>query len=411
MNILFIHQNFPGQFKHLAPALLARGHKVAALTAEKNQQKTTITTFRYTMPFAEPDPRQARLGTTFTVMTDRAHRVALAAVHMRDKLGFMPDVIFGHCGWGETLFLREVWPQARILVYAEFFYATEGLDVGFDPEFSKLTLPVRMSVTSRQAHLALAMVQADAALSPTEWQADSFPPEFRSKVTITHDGVDTDALRPDPGAQYRLPNGQILRAGDEVLTYVARNIEPYRGSHIFLRALPDVLAARPDAQVVIIGSDGVSYSSGPEQGSWRDVFLNEVRDRLDMSRVHLLGRVPYRDFVTLLQISRAHAYLTVPFVLSWSMLEAMSLGALVVASRTGPVEEVITDGVNGCLVDFFDVEGWSEALINALANPEHLTPLRDKARRTVIDNYDLQQICLPRLIRFVEQAANNASDG
>ena len=411
MNILFIHQNFPGQFKHLAPALLARGHKVAALTAEKNQQKTTITTFRYTMPFAEPDPRQARLGTTFTVMTDRAHRVALAAVHMRDKLGFMPDVIFGHCGWGETLFLREVWPQARILVYAEFFYATEGLDVGFDPEFSKLTLPVRMSVTSRQAHLALAMVQADAALSPTEWQADSFPPEFRSKVTITHDGVDTDALRPDPGAQYRLPNGQILRAGDEVLTYVARNIEPYRGSHIFLRALPDVLAARPDAQVVIIGSDGVSYSSGPEQGSWRDVFLNEVRDRLDMSRVHLLGRVPYRDFVTLLQISRAHAYLTVPFVLSWSMLEAMSLGALVVASRTGPVEEVITDGVNGCLVDFFDVEGWSEALINALANPEHLTPLRDKARRTIIDNYDLQQICLPRLIRFVEQAANNASDG
>ena len=404
MNILFIHQNFPGQFKHLAPALQERGHKVAALTSEKNQQKTPIQTYRYPMPVAEPDPRQARLGTTFTAMTDRAHRVALAAAQMRDTLGYVPDVIFGHCGWGETLFLREVWPQARLLVYAEFFYATEGLDVGFDPEFSKLTLPVRMSVTARQAHLALSMVQADAALSPTEWQADSFPPEFRSKITITHDGIDTDALCPDPHAQYRLPDGRMLRAGDEVLTYVARNIEPYRGSHIFMRALPDVLVARPEAQVVILGSDGASYSSGPEQGSWRDVFVNEVRDRLDMSRVHFLGRVPYRDFVTLMQISRAHAYLTVPFVLSWSMLEAMSLGALVVASRTGPVEEVITDGENGCLVDFFDVEGWSDALIYALERPERFKPLRARARRTIIDNHDLHRICLPRQIRFVEQA-------
>ncbi|PZX42105.1 glycosyltransferase involved in cell wall biosynthesis [Roseinatronobacter thiooxidans] len=408
MNILFIHQNFPGQFKHLAPALQARGHKVAALTAEKNQQKTPIPTYRYTMPFTEPDPRQARLGTTFIVMTDRAHRVALAAVHMRDKLGFVPDVILGHCGWGETLFLREVWPQARILVYAEFFYATEGLDVGFDPEFSKLTLPVRMSVTSRQAHLALAMVQADAALAPTEWQADSFPPEFRAKITITHDGVDTDTLRPDPQAQYTLPDGRVLRAGDEVLTYVARNIEPYRGSHIFLRALPEVLAARPEAQVVIIGNDGVSYSSAPKQGSWRDVFMDEVRDRLDLSRVHFLGSVPYRDYVTLLQIGRVHAYLTVPFVLSWSMLEAMSLGALVVGSRTGPVEEVITDGVNGCLVDFFDVEGWSDALIAALSAPARFQPMREMARRTIVDNHDLRRICLPRLIRFVEQAGQEA---
>ncbi|WP_296477834.1 glycosyltransferase [Roseinatronobacter sp.] len=404
MNILFIHQNFPGQFRHLTPALQARGHKVAALTADRNQQKSPIPTYRYTMPFSEPDPRQARLGATFTTMTDRAHRVALAAVHMRDKLGFVPDVIFGHCGWGETLFLREVWPKARILVYAEFFYATEGLDVGFDPEFSKLTLPVRMSVTARKAHLALAMVQADAALSPTEWQAGSFPPEFRSKITITHDGVDTDLLCPDPQARYRLPNGRILRVGDEVLTYVARNIEPYRGSHIFLRSLPDVLDARPEAQVVIIGGDGSSYSAAPENGNWRDHFLSENRDRLDLSRVHFVGRVPYRDFVTLLQISRAHAYLTVPFVLSWSMLEAMSLGALVVGSRTGPVEEVITDGVNGCLVDFFDVEGWSDALISALAAPERLYPLREKARRTIIENYDLRRLCLPRLIRFVEQA-------
>ncbi|MCC5962737.1 MAG: glycosyltransferase [Rhodobacteraceae bacterium] len=404
MRILLVHQNFPGQFRHLAPALVARGHKVMALTAEKNQQSTAIRTFRYPMPDTPPDPRQSRLGTTYTAMTDRAHRVARAAVQLRDQVGFRPDVIFGHSGWGETLFLREVWPEARLLVYAEFYYAAQGLDVGFDPEFSRNDLGAQLSVVARQGHLALALVQADAALSPTEWQADTTPASLRNKVTIIHEGVDTEALRPDADAQYRLPDGQVLRAGDEVLTYVARNLEPYRGTHIFLRALPEVLAARPQAQVVLIGADGTSYGAGPPNGTWREVFLDEVRDRLDLSRVHFVGRVPYRDFVALMQISRAHAYLSVPFVLSWSMLEAMAMGACIIGSRTGPVEEVLRDGVNGRLVDFFDIEGWSEALTDALAAPERHAPLRIAARKTIVENYDLHSVCLPRLLRFVEKA-------
>ncbi|MCC5955889.1 MAG: glycosyltransferase family 4 protein [Natronohydrobacter sp.] len=402
MRVLFVHQNFPGQFKHLAPALAARGHQVVALTAEKNSQVTQIRTYRYPMPDPAPDPRQSRLGTTYTAMTDRAHRVARAAIQLRDKVGFTPDVIFGHSGWGETLFLREVWPEARLLVYAEFFYATRGLDVGFDPEFSRSDPATGFSVTARQAHLALAMVQADAALSPTEWQADTFPACFRDKITITHDGVDTDLLTPDPQASFTLPGGRVLRAGDEVLTYVARNLEPYRGTHVFLRALPDILQARPNAQVVIIGGDGVSYGAAPAQGCWREVFLRELDGRLDLSRVHFLGRVPYGDYRRLIQISRAHAYLTIPFVLSWSMLEAMAMGACVIASRTGPVEEVITDGVNGRLVDFFDLESWAEELIDALARPERQGQLRMAARATIIENYDLKRVCLPWLIRFVE---------
>lgn len=403
MRVLLVHQNFPGQFKHLAPALVAKGHHVVALTAEKNSQTTQIRTYRYPMPDAPPDPRQSRLGSTYTAMTDRAHRVARAAIQLRDKVGFTPDVIFGHSGWGETLFLQEVWPDARLLVYAEFYYASRGLDVGFDPEFSRTDPATGFSVTARQAHLALAMVQADAALSPTEWQADTFPSSFRDKITITHDGVDTDFLTPDPLASYTLPNGRVLRAGDEVLTYVARNLEPYRGTHVFLRALPEVLEARPHAQIVIIGGDGVSYGAAPAQGCWREVFLRELGARLAPARVHFLGRVPYGDYRRLIQIGRAHAYLTIPFVLSWSMLEAMSMGACVIGSRTGPVEEVITHGVNGHLVDFFDIEGWSEALIDALAHPERQGRLRVAARRTIIDNYDLKRVCLPRLIRFVEQ--------
>ncbi|MCC5991345.1 MAG: glycosyltransferase [Rhodobacteraceae bacterium] len=402
MKILFVHQNFPGQFRHLAPALAKRGHHVIALTAESNQQQSAVRSYRYPMPDPAPDPRQSRLGTTYTAMTDRAHRAARAALQLRDKIGFTPDVVFGHSGWGETLFLREIWPAARHLSYAEFYYATRGLDVGFDPEFSSDDVARQFSVVARQAHLALAMVQCDAALSPTEWQADSFPPCFRDKITITHDGIDTDRLTPDPEARFQLPGGRVLQAGDEVLTYVARNLEPYRGIHVFLRALPDILAARPQAQVVILGGDGVSYGAAPPQGTWKTHFLGELQGRLDLSRVHFPGRVPYAEFVALMRVSRVHAYLSVPFVLSWSMLEAMSMGALVIGSRTGPVEEVISDGVNGRLVDFFDIEGWSELLTDALAAPQRYHGLRAAARQSIIENYDLRRVCLPRLIRFVE---------
>lgn len=403
MKILFVHQNFPGQFRHLAPALAKRGHHVIALTAESNQQQSAVRSYRYPMPDPAPDPRQSRLGTTYTAMTDRAHRTARAALQLRDKIGFSPDVVFGHSGWGETLFLREIWPEARHLSYAEFYYATKGLDVGFDPEFSSADMGRQFSVVARQAHLALAMVQCDAALSPTEWQADSFPPCFRDKITITHDGIDTDRLTPDPEARFHLADGRVLRPGDEVLTYVARNLEPYRGIHVFLRALPEILAARPQAQVVILGGDGVSYGAPPPQGTWKAQLLRELGGQLDMSRVHFPGRVPYAEFVALMRVSRVHAYLSVPFVLSWSMLEAMSMGALVIGSRTGPVEEVISDGVNGRLVDFFDIEGWSELLTDALAAPQRYHGLRDAARKSIIDNYDLRRVCLPRLIRFVEQ--------
>ena len=402
MRILFVHQNFPGQFRHLAPALAARGHEVVALTSESNEQKSPTRTYRYPMPDAKPDPGHARLATTYMAMTDRAHRVGRAAAQMREKLGFVPDVIFGHSGWGETLFLKEIFPKARLLVYAEFYYGTKGLDVGFDPEFSSRDPFAGFPVIARQSHLALSMVQADAALSPTEWQADTFPPEMREKITITHDGINTDALAPDPQAQFTLPNGRSLRAGDEVLTYVTRNIEPYRGSHIFLRSLPQILASRPGAQVVIIGGDSVSYGMAPPTGTWKDRFLSEIAGTPGLDRVHFLGRVSYRDYVSVMQVSRAHAYLTIPFVLSWSLLEAMAMGAHVVASRTAPVEEVVVDGVNGQLIDFFDVEAWSDALIAALANPERFAARRAAARRTIVENYDLKRLCLPRLIRFVE---------
>lgn len=408
MRVLFVHQNFPGQFLHLAPALAARGHQVAALTDEGNTRATPagIPVHRYRSPGPRPDPAAARLGATFAEMTDRATRAARAARQLRDRHGYAPDVIFGHAGWGETLFLKEIWPQARLLVYAELYYAARGLDVGFDPEFGPLTEDRAFGVIARQAHHALAMTQADAALAPTRFQAGTFPACFRDKISIIHDGIDTGRLRPDPAARLALPSGRVLAAGDEVLSFVNRNLEPYRGYHRFLRALPAVLAARPQAQVVIVGGDGVSYGAAPGGGrSWKEIFWDEVKDRIDPARVHFTGRIPYADYVALLQIARVHCYLTVPFVLSWSALEAMSAGALVVGSRTAPVEEVVEDGVTGRLVDFFDTGALAETLADSLARPEAMAPLRAAARARVVRDYDLTRQCLPRLIAFVEGAA------
>ena len=400
MNILFVHQNFPAQFVHLAPALAARGHKVLAIADIANKRDQRVQTFYYRSPAKN---RLKGLGATFADVSSCGEMVAGACSQLMERSGFVPDVIVGHNGWGEMLYLREVWPKAKLLNYAEFSYRSRGLDADFDAEFQAPTLKSRIATTARAAHILQSMLDADAALAPTQWQAATFPPVLRDKITVVHDGVDSDEVCPNPAATLTLPNGQVLRAGDEVLSFVNRNLEPYRGYHIFMRALPEVLAARPQAQVVIVGGDGQSYGRPPEHGTWKERFLAEVADRIDPARVHFLGRVPRPQFLALMQVTRVHAYLTYPFVLSWSMIEAMSAGALVIGSRTGPVEEVIRDGVNGRLVGFFDIPDWSRALIDALADPVAADGLRAAARATVLESYDLKRRCLPRQIELVEQ--------
>jgi len=401
MRILSIHQNFPGQFLHLAPALAGRGHEVLALTAEGNERPSPVPRVLYRKP-VKPVGGSA-LARTYGEMAERGLRVARAAAAMKRDKGYVPDVILGHSGWGETLFLKDVWPEARLIVYSEFLYRSAGLDAGFDPEFRRRDLAARLPVTARAAHLLQALVQADAALAPTRWQADTVPEPLRGKITVIHDGIDTERVRPDPAARFTLPSGRVLAPGDEVLSFVNRNLEPYRGYHVFMRALPAVLAARPEAQVVIVGGDGVSYGGKPADGrSWKQVLLDELGGRLDLSRVHFTGKLAYADYLALLQVTRVHAYLTYPFVLSWSLMEAMAAGARIVASRTPPVAEMLDDGETGRLVEFFDIAGWSAALTETLADPGRADAMARAARQKIVANYDLRRSCLPRLTAFVE---------
>ncbi len=407
MKLLFVHQNFPAQFLHLAPEMQRRGHDVRALTDATNDKTTDIPTLRYSYKPQEVDPKATRLGRNFTVMSDRGVVVARFARKLRQE-GYVPDVIYGHSGWGETLFLKEVWPEAKLLVFAEFYYRGLGADTGFDPEFQAQGFDQVMIAQSRSAYMAQALVHSDGGVCPTEWQAGTHPPALRRLLEVIFDGVDCDRLAPNPLASFVLPNGRILRRGDEVLIFVNRNLEPYRGYHVFMRALPDVLAARPEAQVVIVGGNEVSYGQAPrEGGSWKDVILNEVKERLDLSRVHFTGRLPYDRLVDLMHVARVHAYLTYPFVLSWSMVEALAAGTLVVGSDTPPVAEMITDGVNGRLVPFFDVSAWSAALTDALARPEAHDGMREAARRMARAKYDLRSVCLPRQVDLLTRLARS----
>jgi glycosyltransferase involved in cell wall biosynthesis len=326
----------------------------------------------------------------------RGQTIVRILLDLKSK-GFYPDIICVHPGWGEGLFLKDLYPNSRAIGFFEFYYHAHGSDVGFDPEYPSSTDDL-FRVRIKNAVNLFSLEACDTGISPTHWQRDQHPKDLRHKIRVVHDGIDTQLLTPNPAAELQLAEGLRLTPQDEVITYVARNLEPYRGFHSFMRALPKVLEQRPEAQVVIVGGDEVSYGASlPAGQTYREKLLAEVGDQIDLRRVHFLGRVPYTTFCTLLQISTVHIYLTYPFVLSWSMLEAMSSGCLVIGSATAPVQEVIEHERNGLLVDFFDLSGIAERICEALTEREQWAPLRAEARRTVIERYDLQSICLPQL--------------
>jgi glycosyltransferase involved in cell wall biosynthesis len=409
MKILFIHQNFPGQFKYLAPALVQQGHTVVGMTMQKTDAKDWqgVQLYRYA----------AKRGTTpnvhpwisdFETKAIRAEACFRAALKLKAD-GFTPDVIVAHHGWGESLFLKDVWPNAKLAIYCEFYYHPHGADVGFDPEFPATDEGEVCRLRLKNLNNLLHFEVASAGISPTHWQASTFPEPFRSKITVVHDGIDTASLAPNPNVSLTLNGNLVLTKRDEVITFVNRNLEPYRGYHIFMRALPEILKRRPKARVMIVGADDVSYGARPANGQkWKDIFAKEVRPLIsdaDWSRVHFLGHVPYTVFIPLLQLSSVHVYLTYPFVVSWSLLEAMSVGCAIVASDTQPLHEAIKHNETGRLVDFFDVPKLVDEVCGLLDDPDNRARLGANARAFAQANYDLQTVCLPRQLEWVQTLA------
>ena len=402
MDVLFIHNNFPAQFKHLAPLLAKQpGVRVAAIGSRTSRAIDGVRLIKYAMNGYDTSSSHP-FARRFDLECYRAEQV-LYALSTLASSGFYPDVIIAHPGWGETIPVRSIFPLARLIVYCEFFYGGKERDVGFDPEFPSIGADGNVALQLKNAATLLALSECDAGVAPTAWQRSTFPDIFRSKIDVLHEGIDTAAVKPAPDASFRLPSGRLLTAKDEVVTFAARNLEPLRGYHIFMRALPRIMAERPNAEIVIIGGYGTSYGALPPPGStWKEIFLDEVAARIDMSRVHFCGRLPYQDYLLALQISSAHTYLTYPFTLSWSLLEAMSVGCLVIGSDTAPLHDVISER-NGILVPFFDIEGLADCIVDVLAHPDRFHHMRSAARQTIVQNYDLAQKCLPALSEFVHR--------
>jgi glycosyltransferase involved in cell wall biosynthesis len=411
MRILFIHQNFPGQYRHLAPALAAAGQEVTGLRLARSGpaewQGVKVVTY---WPQRSSTPGIHPWVVDIETKVVRAE-AALRAMQVMAARGYRPDVVVAHPGWGESLFVKRVWPETTLGLYCEFFYRVHGADWNFDREFQPADPGEDCRIDLKNANNLMQFETADAGLSPTTWQADTFPERFRSRITVCHDGIDTSTVTPDATARLRLPDGRELGRENEVITFVNRNLEPYRGYHTFMRALPEIMARRPKAQVVIVGGSDVSYGRrAPEGTTWKQVFLSEVKDRVDMSRIHYLGRIPYADYLSVLRVSTVHTYLTYPYVLSWSLLEAMSAGCCIVASDTGPVRDVIREGETGRLVDFFDAGALAGAVCGLLAGKaSERAALGRRAREAVVSRFDLATICLPGQVDWVLGLARSAT--
>lgn len=409
MRLLLIHQNLPGQYRHL---LVHYGQRPDCEVIGLGEMRRLRANFRQPIPGVRlvgyetpPATKATTLPTlrTTEAAVQRGHIVLNVLLRLK-KAGFYPDVVYAHPGWGETLFLKDVFPKARLLHFCEFYYHTVGQDFNFDPEFPNDAADV-LRLRTRNLHHLMALEQADVGVAPTAWQQSRFPQMYQSKIAIVHDGVDTTIVKPDAEAFVQFPKKNLrLTQKDEVITFVSRNLEPYRGFHTFMRALPELMRARPAAHVIIVGGNDVSYGRRLATGTYREKYLAEIDGRFDASRVHFVGKLPYATFLRVLQVSTAHIYLTYPFVLSWSMMEAMAAGCVVIGSRTPPVEEVITHERNGLLVDFFSSAQLVEAVHRVCEDHSRMGELRKQARRTIVDRYDLKSVCLPRQRELIESS-------
>ena len=402
--ILFVHQNFPGQFPRIAEALVARGDRVAAIGSATARDMPGVDLRRWS------NDRGTTPGILPVAVRAEADLIrGGAAVREAARLaaeGFDPQVIAGNPGWGETLHLKEVWPDAKLILLGEYWYKFRGGDVGFDPEFIApgFGLDDAVALNARNIGQALAFTLADRIICPTPFQAATFPPALRDRITVHHEGIDIARATRRPGVRIKLPGDHMLNGTRPLVTFIARTLEPLRGFHSFMRALPRLMAEHPHADVVLMGADDQpGYGAPPPSGrTWKSLLLKEVEGRVDPDRLHFLGRVPHGQMIAILSRSDAHVYLTYPFTLSWSLLEAMACGCLVVASDTAPVRDVVRHEENGLLVDFFSPDAIAAAVGRVLDAPAAVAPLREAAVETVRSRYDQARTGTPGWLELID---------
>jgi glycosyltransferase involved in cell wall biosynthesis len=384
VKFLFVHQNFPGQYLHIVRHLVAAKKHDVVFISEPNVNR--IDGVRL-VPYPKPESSPAAVHVAareLDAALRRADVVARTAANLK-QLGFTPDIIIGHHGWGELLNLRDVWPDTPLLGYFEFYYSAEGIDVGFDPEF-----PIHPAehprIRAKNGVNLLALNLGAHGQTPTKWQLSTYPEWAHPLITLLPEGVNLDVCKPSAAARRRALKigNSTIKPGEKLITYVARDLEPYRGFHVMMRALPHLLRARKDVRAVLVGADGISYGRPPPQGTWRQKMLEELGDSIDPDRVLFPGRLDYRLYAAMLQRSDAHVYLSYPFVASWSLRESLASGCAVIGGNTPTVSEFVRHEENGLLVPFFDPKALAQAVLQVLEDTSLARRLREEARRYAV---------------------------
>lgn len=404
MNILFVHQNYPGQYREIVPRLAATGaHKIVFLTQRRGvpkQKDHVVVTY-------QPDHVPAQNAYPYTKWFEQTTGAGVGAAKTCGKMnaqGFKPDIIVGHVGWGEMTFIKEIWPDVPHIGYFEYYFIPQGGCLNFDPEFPERP-NIAALLRARNAMNYLSYMAMDGGHTATQWQKETYPPLFHDKIDVMHEGVRADLLLPDHDSDIKvdLADPPFTR-GDKLVTFIARNLEPIRGVHSFLRALPRLQASTPDARIAIVGGDEVSYGAQLGEGeTYRARLVRELGDKVDWSRVHFLGRIPYDKLMGLLKLSRCHIYLTAPFVISWSMLEALALEKTVIASDVKPMHPFIEHEKTGFLVDFFSPDQIAETIADVLAHPDGHRDIGKAARQRILDSYDFETRCYPQFIGLLNR--------
>jgi glycosyltransferase involved in cell wall biosynthesis len=403
MRVLFMHNNFPAQFKHVAGALAAdKNNQIVGASFDNKRTLPGVARVFYKAAREPAKETHHYLRNTESAILE-AQAVFRTLSDLRKK-GFVPDVICGHSGWGCTLYVKDLFPEARQLSYFEWFYHAKDSDVDFFTR-GKVSYDDMCRVRTRNIPIMMDLVNCDWGICPTQFQCSKIPPLFRSKISVMHDGIDTDFFKPDPAAKLVLPGIKLdLSGATEILTYATRGMEPYRGFPQFMHAVALLQKRRPNLQTVIVGTDRVAYGKKlPEGQTYKKKLLDELPD-LDRSRLHFTGHLPYDSYLKVLQASAVHVYMTIPFVLSWSLMESLAAGCLVVASDTDPIREVMADGKNGLLVDFFSPTQLADRIEEGLDHRNRHEALRAAARETILERYALSDM-LPKHIKLIEDLA------
>jgi glycosyltransferase involved in cell wall biosynthesis len=309
-----------------------------------------------------------------------------------------PSVIIAHSGFGSSVFLRELY-SCPIINLFEYFYHARHNDMGFRPDFPSSELD-RLRTHGRNAMILMDLNACTRGYAPTAWQKSLFPAEWSSKLDVLHDGIEMDQW-----TRRSVPRRIADKAIDQdtrIVTYVARGLESMRGFDIFMRVANRIAREMPNVLFVVVGSDRVCYGNDLNHiktKTFREHVIQTVGP--DLSRFRFLGMVPRTTLVDLWSLSDLHLYLTVPFVLSWSLLNALACECPVLASDVAPVREIIRHGETGLLADFFDVDGLANQALAVLQDPASYRALGQAGRRLIDAEYSLDRT-YPRFLNLVQ---------